>query len=173
MIIWIIGIAGAGKSTLAKMIHNKLTKDNKPNVLIDGDQIRELFSYDLDYSVEGRLKNAKRIMHLCNLLDKNNINVVCAILSLSENHRIWCRKNFSQYLEIYIKTDINIIQKRGYREIYDNYDKGLINNVVGKDIDFEEPKKSDLIIDNNYSKNLFLKDCRNAVKTISRKFNVI
>ena len=77
MIVWIIGIAGSGKSTLAKLMHTTLLKKNKPTVLIDGDQIREIFSYDLDYSIEGRLKNAKRIMNLCKLLDTNNINVIC------------------------------------------------------------------------------------------------
>ena len=63
MIVWIIGLAGSGKSTLAKLMRAKLTKDNKPTVLLDGDNIRELFSYDLDYTIEGRLKNAKRIMN--------------------------------------------------------------------------------------------------------------
>lgn len=173
MIVWIIGIAGSGKSTLAKLMHTSLLKKNKPTVLIDGDQIREIFSYDLDYTIEGRLKNAKRIMHLCKLLDTNNINVICAILSISESDRGWCRKNFSDYTEIYIKTDINFIQKRGCRKIYEDYDKGLIKNVVGKDIYFEEPKKPNLIIHNNLSKNLFLEECKYTVKTIIQKLNVI
>ena len=170
MIVWIIGIAGSGKSTLAKLLHKSIIKKKNPTVLLDGDHIRELFSYDLDYTIEGRLKNAKRIMNLCNLLDSNNINVVCAILSIAESDRNWCRKNFSKYIEVYIKSNIDVIQKRGCRKIYDNFDKGLIRNVVGKDLPFEEPKKSDLIINNNNSKNKFLEDCKSAIKTIITKF---
>ena len=56
MIVWIIGIAGSGKSTLAKLLHDSFIKLKKPSVLLDGDYIRELFSYDLDYTKKGRLK---------------------------------------------------------------------------------------------------------------------
>ena len=169
MIVWIIGIAGCGKSTLAKLLHKRITKKNKPTVLLDGDHIRELFSYDLDYNIEGRLKNAKRVMSLCHLLDLNNINVVCALLSISEKDRNWCRKNFSKYTEVYIKSNIDIIQKRGCREIYDDFDNGLIKNVVGKDIPFEEPLKSDIQINNNNSKKKFLEDCEETIETIIKK----
>ena len=137
--------------------------------MLDGDHIRELFSYDLDYTIAGRLKNAKRVMSLCKLLDSNNINVVCAILSISEGDREWCRKNFSKYIEIYIQSNIDIIQKRGSREIYDNFDKGLTKNVVGKDIIFEEPTKPNIIIKNNNSKNKFLENCKNTIETIIEK----
>ena len=62
--------------------------------MLDGDHIRELFSYDLDYTIAGRLKNAKRVMSLCKLLDSNNINVVCAILSISEREKVVQKKFF-------------------------------------------------------------------------------
>ena len=54
-------------------------------------------------------------MRLCQLLDSNNINVVCAILSISEKDRKWCRKNFSKYFEIYIKSNI-ISFKKGFEK---------------------------------------------------------
>ena len=108
-------------------------------------------------------------MRLCQLLDSNNINVVCAILSISERDRKWCRKNFSKYFEIYIKSNIDIIQKRGSREIYDDFDKGLTKNVVGKDILFEEPTKPNIIINNNNSKNKFLENCKSIIETIIEK----
>ena len=169
MVIWIIGLAGSGKSTFANLLYKNIKKKGKPIVLLDGDNIRELFSYDLDYTIKGRLKNAKRIMSLCNLLDSNNINVVCAILSISESDRNWCRKNFSKYIEVYTKSKIDVIQKRGFRKIYDDFDQGLIGNVVGKDLPFEEPKKSNFIIHNDNSKNKFLEDCNSAIGTIVSK----
>ena len=85
--------------------------------MLDGDHIRELFSYDLDYTIEGRLKNAKRVMSLCKLLDLNNINVVCAILSISERDRKWCRKIFLNILR-FIFNLILILFKKEVLEKY-------------------------------------------------------
>lgn len=166
MIIWVIGLAGSGKTTLANILHARFVKEKLPTVLLDGDNIRELFSNDLGYSKMERLRNAKRIMNLCKLLDKNKINAICAILSISEKNRMWCRKNFSNYLEIYLKCDVNIIQKRKTRTIYSDYDQGLIKNVVGKDIIFEEPQYSDFVINNNKSKKKFTMEINKILDTI-------
>ena len=172
IVFWITGLSGSGKTTLGNMIKKDIRKIYGPTLMISGDNIRQIFGLK-GYNYEDRLKILEKYSKFVKYITNQKINIIFAVVGMVDATRKWNRKNINNYLEIYIKTDINIIQKRGYREIYDNYDKGLINNVVGKDIDFEEPKQSDLIIDNNYSKNLFLKDCRNAVKTISRKFNVI
>ena len=95
MVIWSIGLAGSGKSTISNIIYEKFLNSNLPTILLDGDEIRSIFGNDLGYSFEDRLKNASRIRELCKLLDKNGIHVVCAILSISEKDRNWCRKNFS------------------------------------------------------------------------------
>ena len=80
MVIWIIGLSGAGKTTLAEEIY-KISKPINPNtVLIDGDAIREIFGNDLGHSAEDRKKNAKRISRLCYFLSLHNINVICSIL---------------------------------------------------------------------------------------------
>ena len=156
MVIWVIGLAGSGKSTIANIINQSFLKNKLPTVLIDGDVIRKIFGNDIGYSIEDRLKNASRIRELCKLLDENGINVICAILSISEKDRNWCRENLSVYKEIFIDIPISLIQKRGYREIYSQYDKGLISNVVGKDIKFEKPNHSNFIINNIGSKEDFI-----------------
>ena len=63
-----------------------------------------------------------------------------------EKDRNWCRKNLSNYKRNLYKDDIKVINKRGVRKLYSDYDKGLISNVVGKDIKFEEPTEPDFII---------------------------
>ena len=166
MIIWIIGIAGSGKSTISKVIYEKLKKNDKATVLLDGDQVRDIFSNDIGHSREDRLKNAKRIRNLCKLFDVQKINAVCSILSISEKDRNWCRKNLSNYKEIYIKDDIKVINKRGVRKLYSDYDKGVISNVVGKDIKFEEPIEPDFIIHNNGSKSELIKKSYDILKFI-------
>ena len=113
MVIWSIGLAGSGKSTISNIIYEKFINNKLPTVLLDGDEIRRIFGDDLGYSLDDRLKNASRIRELCKLLDKNGIHVVCAILSISEKDRNWCRKNFSSYKEIFVNTPIELIEERG------------------------------------------------------------
>ena len=148
MVIWIIGLSGAGKTTLAKNIY-EITIDKKPNtVLVDGDIIREIFNNDLGFSIEDRKKNAERISRLCYYLNSQNINVICSILSLFESSRRWNRKNIINYYEVYIKASINDLIERDVKGIYKKYNNGKIKNVAGLDLKFDEPKNPDLIIDN-------------------------
>ena len=147
-------------------MHQSLLKNKMPTVLIDGDEIRKIFSNDLGYSSQDRLRNASRIRELCKLIDKNGINVVCAILSISEDDRNWCRDNIPSYLEIFINVPIPLIEKRGYRDLYMRFDKGLIENVVGKDIKFEKPTHSDFTINNNKSKENFIEEGNKIVESI-------
>ena len=164
MVIWIIGIAGSGKTTVSNIIYKQIKKKKRETVLLDGDQIRQVFLNDLAHTKQDRLTNAKRIRNLCKILDLQNINVICAILSIAENDRVWCRKNLKEYIEIYIKRDMKQIQDTGDRQIYFDYDKGNIKNVVGKDIPFEEPQKPDYIINNNGTKKMLLNNTNNLIK---------
>ena len=81
MVIWIIGLSGAGKTTLANTIIKKISKHKSNVVLLDGDIIRDVFGNDLSHSIDDRLINAQRINRLCKMLDDQNIHVVCSILS--------------------------------------------------------------------------------------------
>ena len=108
MIVWIIGLAGAGKTTLASEITNQVRKKGKKIVYLDGDVIRQIFGSDVDHSINGRRKNAKRICSICYLLDQQGIDVICAILSAFEESRNWNRRNYSNYFEVYIKTSLEI-----------------------------------------------------------------
>ena len=149
MVIWIIGLSGAGKTTLANEVVSKIRSSKKTVVLIDGDIIRDIFDNDLGYTLDDRLKNANRISKLCKLLDDQGINVVCAILSLFPDSRNWNRQNINSYYEVYIEAPLDHIQKRDYKGIYKKFKDGKIKNVAGLDIKFIPPKNPDLIIRNN------------------------
>ncbi len=154
MVIWLIGLSGSGKTTVGKYLYRKIKSENPSTVLIDGDEIREIFKHNIGndpYSVEGRKINADRITKLCSWLDNQGINVICCILSIFEESRIWNRKNYSDYREIYLQTNNETLSKR--RTLYNDARKKLIKNVVGVDIPFIPPENYDFTFntDGNYS----------------------
>jgi len=156
MVIWLIGLSGAGKTTIGKCVYQEWKKYEPNTVLVDGDEIREIFysnQSSSDYSVDGRRKNAERIKQLCAWLDRQGINVVCNILLLFDDVSIWNRENFSKYMEIYVSTPIEVVKSRDYKGLYAAAEKGEIKNVVGVDIPFPTPVSSDMTVDNSGSDN--------------------
>lgn len=152
MVVWIIGLSGAGKSTLAREVVGKLNNNSSNNVLIDGDEIRDIFGNDLGYSIGDRLLNANRICQLSKFLDSQGLNVICAILSIFPETREWNRKNIKNYLEVFVDTPIDMLVERDSKGIYGKYSRGEISEVAGMDIDFPVPEKADIVIRNNRSK---------------------
>lgn len=149
MVIWIIGLSGAGKTTLAKETLKLVKKKISNVVLIDGDMIRDTFSNDLGYSLDDRRKNAERISRICKYLDDQNIHVICAILSLFPESREWNRKFINNYYEVFIDASIAQLKKRDYKGLYKRFENGEIKNIAGMDIEFKKPDSPDIIIKNN------------------------
>lgn len=145
MVIWLIGLAGAGKTTVGELIDERLKAINPATVLIDGDRIRQIFQHDkgdAPYTLEGRRQNAERIAELCAWLDEQGINVICCILSLFQDMRDRNRTAYSRYLEVYLEAPMEALRAR--RSIYDGARNGTIHNVVGVDIPFEPPRNHDM-----------------------------
>ena len=164
MVVWLIGLSGTGKTTLAQeVVANANIKSNN-TVLLDGDVIREIFGNDLGYSMEDRLLNAQRICRLGKFLDNQGMNVVCAILSIFPETREWNRKYIENYYEVYIETPIEILIDRDSKGIYEKYRRGEISEVVGMDIEFPVPDKADLVIKNINSKEELLSFAKPIVK---------
>ena len=151
MVLWIIGLSGAGKTTLSEKVVEKIRNSKTNVVLIDGDIIRDVFGNDLGHTLEDRHQNADRICRLCKFLDDQGIHVVCAILSLFPESRSWNRKNINNYYEVHIETPIEQLQKRDYKGLYRKFSEGKIKNVAGMDIEFIPPDSPDLSIKNNSS----------------------
>lgn len=152
MVIWVIGLSGAGKTTLSKEIVKQVQKVQKNIILIDGDAVRELFGNDLGYTLHDRQLNADRICRLCKFLDDQGIHVVCSILSIFPQSRTWNRENLKNYYEVFIESSIDELIKRDSKGIYGKFLRGEIKDVAGMDISFPIPDKPDLIIYNMKSK---------------------
>lgn len=149
MVTWMIGLSRAGKTTLSKLLYDKLKPQTSNLVLLDGDAIRNLFGNDVDHTIEGRRRNAERISHLSKFLSDQDIHVIAAVLSIFPEWQEWNRNNIKNYQEIYIKASIDILEKRDINNLYSQAKKGQIKNVVGIDIPFPEPQNPELIIENN------------------------
>lgn len=149
MVIWLIGLSGSGKTTIANKIVERLRQSNNKVVLLDGDLIRELFGNDVDHSIEGRRRNAERLSVLSKYLASQNIHVVAAVLSIFPEWRKWNRENILDYSEVYMRVSMDTLLRRDIKDLYAKALRGEITNVVGVDIPFPEPDKPELIIDND------------------------
>ena len=149
MVTWFIGLSRSGKSTLSKILYNKLKEKINNLVLIDGDIVRSVFGNDLGHTVEARLENARRISKLTKFLADQDIHVIAAVLSIFPEWQKWNRENIKNYSEVYLKVPMKILEQRDTNNLYLNDKKGEIKNVVGIDIPFPEPPQPDLILNND------------------------
>lgn len=152
MVIWIIGLSAAGKTTLGRHVYELMKKESPATVFVDGDNIRALYKHnqgDDPYTIEGRRVNAERICNICAWLDRQGINVVGSVLSIFEESREWNRHNYSKYFEVYISAPMEILKKRDRKGLYEAAFSGEMKNVVGVDIPFIPPKNPDYVFDNS------------------------
>jgi adenylylsulfate kinase len=152
MIIWMIGMSGSGKTTLGRVVARQWRETATNVVLLDGDEMREIFRNDRGdqaYSLDGRRENAERIVALCDMLDRQNINVVCCILSIFADMRAENRTRFSRYFEVFMDAPLEVLRHRDVKGLYSAYDRGKTSNVVGIDIPFQPPVSADMVIDSS------------------------
>ncbi|AYD67200.1 adenylyl-sulfate kinase [Achromobacter sp. B7] len=149
MVIWLVGLSGSGKTTLGREMARQWRSVQANTVLLDGDEVREVFAHDRNndaYTVAGRRTNAERLVALCELLDRQGINVVCCILSLFPDMREANRSRFSRYFEIFMDANMDALKLRDTKGLYRAASAGTQHNVVGVDIPFPRPTSADLII---------------------------
>lgn len=155
MVLWFIGMAQSGKTTLSRMVYERL-KPSVPNlVLLDGDVMRDVFGGSVGHSVEEREINARRLSALSHFLAGQDIHVIAAVLSIFPDWQKWNRTHIQDYSEVYLNVPLDILKKRDTKNLYARADRGELENVVGIDIPFPEPRHPDLVIDNSEEKTDF------------------
>ncbi len=156
MVIWLIGLAGAGKTSIGRALHGLIKGIDPATVLLDGDHVREIMGGDLGHSLEDRRQNGWRICRMCSYFDKQGINVVCATLSQFHEQQKWNRETFSRYFEVFVDAPMDVLIARDQKGLYSGALAGTVKNVVGIDMPFPPPVAADLVVANATPVNDFM-----------------
>lgn len=147
--IWIIGLSGAGKTTLARLVIKKLQESGRPCIIIDGSEARDLFENKLGFDPDSRRKQTARIKNLALWATGQKIIPVVALIHPFEDDRIKCRKELEGYCEVYLKCDLAECIKRDDKNVYAPAIEGREKFVVGLDIPYDEPIDVELILESD------------------------
>lgn len=147
-VYWITGLSGAGKTIIGRSLYERLKK-LKPNVVfLDGDSLRKVLGNETDFSLAARKQLALSYSRLCGLLAGQDIDVVCATISLFREVHDYNRKNIPNYLEIYIECSMPELVRRDQKGIYSKAIRREDNQVMGLDLPYDKPAACDFIVDN-------------------------
>ena len=146
-IIWITGLSASGKTSLANEVVTLLRARGYPVLLLDGDQLREVFgavaANAQNHGREGRLALAMQYGQLCRVIAAQGLTVVIATISLFREVHSWNRANLPGYFEVYLKVPFEELRRRDPKGIYRRFDAGELTHVAGLDLSIDEPESPD------------------------------
>lgn len=147
-VIWITGLSGAGKTTVAKLVVQQLRDAGLPVVHVDGDVFRAILDAGESYDPSSRFKLASCYGRLCHELARQGVHVVCSTISMFHAVREWNRREIENYLEVYLRVPVDVLKERDAKGLYQRQQLGEAGAMVGIDLQFDAPRSPDLVIDN-------------------------
>ena len=149
MCLWLTGLSGSGKTTIANALEMELYKMKKHTYILDGDNLRHGLSSDLNFSTESRNENIRRVAEIAKIIVDSGLVVIVALISPYKIQRDWARSIFmpKEFKEIYISTSLNECEKRDLKGLYKMARRGEIKDFTGITSPYEVPKNPDLTID--------------------------
>jgi sulfate adenylyltransferase len=152
--VFMTGLSGAGKSTIAKILYSKfLEMGERPVTLLDGDIVRHNLSSELNFSKEHRDINVRRIGFVASEITKNRGVAICAPIAPYTKTRDEIRKTIEAYggfVEVYVATPLDVCESRDRKGMYAKARAGLIKGYTGIDDPYEEPASPEVRIDTSH-----------------------
>lgn len=149
LLIWLTGLSGSGKSTIASELETRLNKDfGVHTYLLDGDNIRTGLNKDLGFSSEDREENIRRIGEVAKLMVDAGLVVITAFISPFQRDRDLVRELLpdGQFWEVYVECPIEICEQRDPKGLYQKARQGEIPEFTGISSPYEPPQKPELIL---------------------------
>jgi len=147
--IWLTGLSGSGKSTIAVELEHALIENKHQAYILDGDNIRHGLNKNLGFSPEDRSENIRRIGEMAKLFTDANIITITAFISPYRQDRDNARKLFQagEFIEIYVKCPLDVCEQRDTKGLYKKARKGEVKEFTGISAPYEEPLNPELTID--------------------------
>lgn len=148
-VIWLTGLSGSGKSTIADALELKLHEQNKHTYILDGDNIRKNLNKDLGFPPESRTENIRRIGEVALLMKDAGLIVIVTCISPFNKDREAARKLIgdSEFIEVYISTPLDVCEQRDPKGLYKKSRSGVLLNMTGIDSPYEIPQRPKLTLD--------------------------
>lgn len=147
-LLWFTGLSGSGKSTVANIVEEKLHQMGKLTYLLDGDNLRFGLNRDLGFSLEDRKENIRRISEVGKLFLDSGVITLCTFVSPTREIREMARDMVGEdFVEIYIKCDLEICAERDPKGLYKKAVSGGIDDFTGLDSPYEEPESPELVLE--------------------------
>jgi len=148
MTVWLTGLSGSGKSTIAYALERRLFDAGRNCYVLDGENARLGFSKDLGFSADDRCENIRRAGEVARLLNDAGLIAICGFLSPYKEGRKLAREiiGADRFFEIYLSAPIEVCRQRDNSGIYDLAGSGQIKNFSGVTAPYEAPDEADLIV---------------------------
>lgn len=146
MVVWLTGISGAGKTTIAEAIARQAKPVLPSLTMVDGDVIRDLFGAGLGFDEESRKVQIGRIQRLALFLARQELPVIVAALYAHPELLAWNRENLPGYFEVYVDTPLATVEARDTKGLYSKARSGEVTNVIGLDLPWHAPRNPDMVV---------------------------
>lgn len=146
VIVWLTGLSGAGKSTIAEALAPKLRRLGKRVEILDGDVVRLHLSKGLGFSKEDRDTNVQRIGFVAHLLQRHGVVVITAAISPYRSTRDWTRDLAKDFVEVFVDAPLEVCEGRDVKGLYKKARAGEIKQFTGISDPYEAPEKPEVTV---------------------------
>ena len=162
VILWYTGLSASGKSTIAHAVEQKLYDMGHLSIVLDGDNIRHGLNKNLGFSPQDRHENIRRIGEVCKLMALSGVITMAAFISPYRSDRKTVRELLApgEFIEVFIDTPLEILEKRDPKGLYKKARKGEIKEFTGVSAPYEAPENPEIYVNTHEND---LKTCLDTV----------